>query len=110
MADDQLAHVFGYNPVFHRKYGTWSSLSFAFSVGACSPLVMTFAYPLQAGGPAAIVWCWFIAGAPRLSPCPPRCLNSSRATRPRLGFTTPFPVSHRPEWFPFSVGKILSSR
>ncbi|EXJ83963.1 hypothetical protein A1O3_04630 [Capronia epimyces CBS 606.96] len=68
VADDQLAHEFGYNPVFARKYGTWSSLSFAFSVGGLfTALVTTFAYPLQAGGPAAIVWCWFIAGASSLA-------------------------------------------
>jgi amino acid transporter len=67
-ADDQLANEFGYNPVFDRKYGTWSSLSFAFSVGGLfTALVTTFAYPLQAGGPAAIVWCWFIAGASSLA-------------------------------------------
>lgn len=62
-ADDQLASQFGYAPVFKRDFGLFSSLSFAFSIGGLfTALMTTFAYPLAAGGSAAVVWCWAIAG------------------------------------------------
>ncbi|KIW74141.1 hypothetical protein Z517_12551 [Fonsecaea pedrosoi CBS 271.37] len=90
-ADDQLAHEFGYKPVFVRKYGTWSSLSFAFSVGGLfTALMTTFAYPLQAGGPAAIL----------------RYPSSSLRIRPLLEFTTQYPVYHLQSWSLFLAGKL----
>lgn len=66
--DSQLAAEFGYKAVFERRYGMFSSLSFAFSVGGLfTALMTTWAFPLQAGGPACIVWCWFIAGGSSLA-------------------------------------------
>lgn len=67
-ASNQLSQQFGYKQQLVRKYGVWSSLSFAFSVGGLfTALTTTFVYPLQAGGPAAVVWCWVIAGLGSLS-------------------------------------------
>lgn len=66
--DAQLATEFGYKAVFERRYGMFSSLSFAFSVGGLfTALMTTWTFPLQAGGPACIVWCWFIAGGSSLA-------------------------------------------
>lgn len=61
--DVQLALEFGYKPVFKREFGYLATISFAFSIGGLFPALMTtFAVPLTSGGPAAVVWCWGIAG------------------------------------------------
>lgn len=63
-ADRALARKFGYKPVFKREFGYLSSFSFAVSIsGLFSTVVVTFNYPLAAGGSASVVWCWFISGA-----------------------------------------------
>jgi hypothetical protein len=62
-ADAQLVGQFGYNPVFKREFGYFSTFSFAVSVsGLFSTVMTTFSYPLYAGGSAAAVWCWLISG------------------------------------------------
>ncbi|KAI0134127.1 amino acid permease [Xylariales sp. AK1849] len=62
-ADKALAEM-GYTPVFKREFSTWSCFSFALSVSGLFATVMTtFSYPLYAGGGAAAIWCWLIAGA-----------------------------------------------
>ncbi|TVY48190.1 putative amino-acid permease [Lachnellula occidentalis] len=63
-ADAQLAEQFGYKPVFKREFGYLSTFSFAVSIsGLFSTIMTTFIYPLEAGGSAAVVWCWLISGA-----------------------------------------------
>lgn len=63
-ADKALAAEFGYKPVFKREFGYLSTFSFAVSIsGLFSTVATTFSYPLTAGGSAAAVWCWLIAGS-----------------------------------------------
>lgn len=63
-ADAQLATQFGYNPVFRRGFGSLSTFSFAVSIsGLFSTVMTTMSYPLEAGGSAAVIWCWLISGA-----------------------------------------------
>jgi len=61
-ADKALAAM-GYKPVFKREFSMWSCFSFALSIsGLFGTVATTFSYPLTAGGPASVVWCWLIAG------------------------------------------------
>ncbi|KAI1620020.1 amino acid permease-domain-containing protein [Exophiala viscosa] len=63
-ADQALAGKFGYQPVFQREFGYFSTFSFAMSIsGIFSTVTTTFVYPLYAGGAASVVWCWLISGA-----------------------------------------------
>jgi amino acid permease (GABA permease) len=62
--DAQLETEFGYKPVFKREFGYLSTFSFAVSIsGLFATIMTTFSYPLYAGGSAAAVWCWLIAGS-----------------------------------------------
>ncbi|ETS82118.1 Amino-acid permease 2 [Pestalotiopsis fici W106-1] len=62
-ADRALAEM-GYKPVFRREFSMWSCFSFALSIsGLFATVATTFSYPLYAGGGAAAIWCWLIAGA-----------------------------------------------
>ncbi|GAA6019636.1 hypothetical protein JCM10207_006950 [Rhodosporidiobolus poonsookiae] len=58
--DDRLAAL-GYKPEFAREFSNLSTLSFALSImGVCSSVASTLNTPLLSGGPASVVWCWFI--------------------------------------------------
>lgn len=62
--DAQLQAEFGYKPVFKREFGYLSTFSFAVSIsGLFATTMTTYSYPLAAGGAAAAVWCWLIAGS-----------------------------------------------
>ncbi|KFY23029.1 hypothetical protein V493_06148 [Pseudogymnoascus sp. VKM F-4281 (FW-2241)] len=62
--DARLQAEFGYKPVFKREFGYLSTFSFAVSIsGLFATTMTTYSYPLAAGGPAAAVWCWLIAGS-----------------------------------------------
>lgn len=80
-ADRDLSEKFGYNQVFERRFGYFSSFSFAFSVSGlfatvattfeCSKvfpsmfstrLLICLADPLYGGGAPSAVWCWLISG------------------------------------------------
>lgn len=53
----------GYHATLSREYSMLSVFSFAVSVSGLFATVGTsFIYPLEAGGPACIVWSWLIAG------------------------------------------------
>ena len=57
-ADRALAADFGYKPVFKREFSYFSAFSFAVSIGGLfSSIATTFAFPLEAGGSASVVWC-----------------------------------------------------
>ncbi|KAL2136186.1 hypothetical protein VTI74DRAFT_5064 [Chaetomium olivicolor] len=61
---DKKLEAMGYKPVFKREFSTWSSFSFAMSIGGIyASLMSTWIYGLQAGGAAAIMWSWIIGGA-----------------------------------------------
>lgn len=61
-ADRKLAEM-GYKPVFKREFTMFSAFSFAVSIsGLFATTATTYSYPLEAGGAAAVVWCWVIAG------------------------------------------------
>jgi amino acid permease (GABA permease) len=56
---EELARL-GYKQEFKREWQFMSTFSFAFSMsGLLGSVGMTLGYPLVAGGPAAVVWCWF---------------------------------------------------
>ncbi|KAK4156625.1 amino acid/polyamine transporter I [Chaetomidium leptoderma] len=58
---DKKLEAMGYKP---REFSTWSSFSFAMSIGGIyGSLMSTWIYGLQAGGAAAIMWSWVIGGA-----------------------------------------------
>lgn len=51
----------GYRQEFKREFTNLSTISFAFSIMGCtSSIASTFNTPLLSGGPASVVWCWFI--------------------------------------------------
>ncbi|KAJ9144333.1 Amino-acid permease 2 [Coniochaeta hoffmannii] len=61
---DRALRALGYNPVFKRRFTKWSAFSFALSIsGIYGTLMTTLVYPLQAGGPASIIWSWLLGGA-----------------------------------------------
>lgn len=44
-----------------REFSRWSTVSYAISIlGVLGSVPATFGPPLEAGGPATAVWCWFI--------------------------------------------------
>ncbi|GAA6034140.1 hypothetical protein JCM8097_000715 [Rhodosporidiobolus ruineniae] len=58
--DDRLAQL-GYKPEFVREFGNLSTISFALSImGVAGTVASTLDTPLLSGGPASVVWCWFI--------------------------------------------------
>ncbi|KAI5478073.1 hypothetical protein MNV49_005438 [Pseudohyphozyma bogoriensis] len=52
----------GYKQEFAREFTNLSTISFAFSImGVASSVITTFDTPMiYGGGPASVVWCWFI--------------------------------------------------
>ncbi|KAL7417927.1 APC amino acid permease [Mrakia frigida] len=67
--DDALVEKrFGLKNEFVREFGNLSTFSFAFSImGMCSSIATTFNTPLLLGGPASVVWCWFMGSIFNLS-------------------------------------------
>jgi hypothetical protein len=60
--DEQALARLGYKSEMIREFGNLSTFSFAMSImGMCSSIATTFNTPmLYGGGPASVVWCWFI--------------------------------------------------
>ncbi|KAL4962474.1 uncharacterized protein BDV14DRAFT_202804 [Aspergillus stella-maris] len=49
--------------VFKREFGYLLTFSFAFGIsGLFATTATTFVYPLQAGGPSSVIWCWLLSG------------------------------------------------
>lgn len=60
-SDEAKLAAFGYKQEFNRSYDFFSSFSFAFSIsGLLGTISITLVYPIWSGGPAGIVWCWFV--------------------------------------------------
>jgi len=58
----ELARL-GYKQEFKREFTWMSTFSFAFSIsGLLATVTTTLGYPLYAGGPPGVVWCWLIGG------------------------------------------------
>lgn len=58
--DAELARM-GYKSEFTREFTNLGTISFAFSImGVCSSVTSTFDTPMLLGGPASVVWCWFM--------------------------------------------------
>ncbi|KAL1842995.1 hypothetical protein VTJ49DRAFT_3472 [Mycothermus thermophilus] len=65
---DRALVAMGYKPVFKREFSMWSCFSFALSIsGLYATIMATLIYPLNAGGAAAVVWCWLIGGGGALA-------------------------------------------
>ena len=61
--DNEELRALGYVPSFRREFTNLPTISFAFSImGVCSSIATTLNTPLLLGGPASVVWCWFIGG------------------------------------------------
>ncbi|KAJ9125316.1 hypothetical protein QFC22_000273 [Naganishia vaughanmartiniae] len=60
--DEAALARLGYKSEMIREFGNLSTFSFAMSImGMCSSIATTFNTPmLYGGGPASVVWCWFI--------------------------------------------------
>ncbi|GAA6051568.1 hypothetical protein JCM3770_003476 [Rhodotorula araucariae] len=60
-SDEAILARLGYKQEFKREFTNLSTISFAFSImGVASSVVTTFNTPFSLGGPASVVWCWFI--------------------------------------------------
>ncbi|GAA5867997.1 hypothetical protein JCM8547_000777 [Rhodosporidiobolus lusitaniae] len=60
-SDEAILARLGYKQEFVREFTNLSTISFAFSImGVASSVVTTFNTPFGLGGPAAVVWCWFL--------------------------------------------------
>lgn len=60
-ADEAKLAAFGYKQEFSRNYGFFSAFSFAFAIsGLLGTISVTIVYPIWSGGPAGMVWCWFV--------------------------------------------------
>ncbi|GAA5982500.1 hypothetical protein JCM10908_006674 [Rhodotorula pacifica] len=60
-SDEAILARLGYKQEFVREFTNLSTISFAFSImGVASSVVSTYNTPFTLGGPAAVVWCWFI--------------------------------------------------
>ncbi|GAA6013862.1 hypothetical protein JCM11491_000449 [Sporobolomyces phaffii] len=60
-SDDAILARMGYKQEFKREFTNLSTISFAFSImGVASSVVTTFSTPFSLGGPASVVWCWFL--------------------------------------------------
>ncbi|GAA5839585.1 hypothetical protein JCM9279_005990 [Rhodotorula babjevae] len=58
--EERLAAL-GYKQEFAREFTNLSTISFAFSImGVASSVATTLDTPLLLGGPASVIWCWFI--------------------------------------------------
>ncbi|EEA20771.1 hypothetical protein EYB25_008257 [Talaromyces marneffei] len=72
--DERLLARIGYKQELRREFSRWSTVSYAISIlGVLGSVPATFTFPLAAGGPAAVVWCWFIGS------CMAMCVGSSVA-------------------------------
>ncbi|GAA5949201.1 hypothetical protein JCM10213_008241 [Rhodosporidiobolus nylandii] len=59
--EDARLAALGVKSEFAREFTNISTISFAFSImGVASSLSTTIDTPLLSGGPASVVWCWFI--------------------------------------------------
>ncbi|GAA6015215.1 hypothetical protein JCM10207_003645 [Rhodosporidiobolus poonsookiae] len=60
-SDEAILAKLGYRQEFVREFTNLSTISFAFSImGVASSVVTTFNTPFSLGGPASVVWCWFL--------------------------------------------------
>ncbi|GAA6039817.1 hypothetical protein JCM8097_004236 [Rhodosporidiobolus ruineniae] len=60
-SEEAILAKLGYKQEFKREFTNLSTISFAFSImGVASSVVTTFNTPFGLGGPASVVWCWFI--------------------------------------------------
>ncbi|GAA5947955.1 hypothetical protein JCM10213_007664 [Rhodosporidiobolus nylandii] len=60
-SDEAILARLGYKQEFKREFTNLSTISFAFSImGVASSVVTTFNTPFGLGGPASVVWCWFL--------------------------------------------------
>ncbi|KWU42471.1 amino acid transporter [Rhodotorula sp. JG-1b] len=60
-SDEAVLARLGYKQEFVREFTNLSTISFAFSImGVASSVVSTFSTPFTLGGPASVVWCWFL--------------------------------------------------
>ncbi|GAA5949496.1 hypothetical protein JCM21900_000239 [Sporobolomyces salmonicolor] len=60
-SDEAVLARMGYKQEFKREFTNLSTISFAFSImGVASSVVTTFNTPFSLGGPASVVWCWFL--------------------------------------------------
>ncbi|GAA6059145.1 hypothetical protein JCM10212_003892 [Sporobolomyces blumeae] len=60
-SDEAILARMGYKQEFKREFTNLSTISFAFSImGVASSVVTTFGTPFSLGGPASVVWCWFL--------------------------------------------------
>ncbi|GAA5961002.1 hypothetical protein JCM8115_002655 [Rhodotorula mucilaginosa] len=60
-SDEAVLARLGYKQEFVREFTNLSTISFAFSImGVASSVVSTFSTPFLLGGPASVVWCWFL--------------------------------------------------
>ncbi|GAA6003352.1 uncharacterized protein JCM10292_003873 [Rhodotorula paludigena] len=60
-SDEAILARLGYKQEFKREFTNLSTISFAFSImGVASSVVTTFNTPFSLGGPASVVWCWFL--------------------------------------------------
>lgn len=72
--DERLLARIGYKQELRREFSKWSTVSYAISIlGVLGSVPATFGPPLEAGGPATAVWCWFIGS------CMAMCIGSSVA-------------------------------
>ncbi|KAL7336741.1 amino acid/polyamine transporter I [Rhodotorula toruloides] len=73
-SDEAILARLGYKQEFRREFTNLSTISFAMSImGVASSVVTTFNTPFTLGGPASVVWCWFIGA------CFNFCLGTSIA-------------------------------
>ncbi|KAL2014095.1 hypothetical protein VTN00DRAFT_1620 [Thermoascus crustaceus] len=72
--DERLLARIGYKQELRREFSKWSTVSYAISIlGVLGSVPATFGAPLEAGGPATAVWCWFFGS------CMALCIGSSVA-------------------------------
>ncbi|KAH0548484.1 hypothetical protein GP486_007938 [Trichoglossum hirsutum] len=72
--DERMLARIGYRQELRREFTKWSTVSYAISIlGVLGSVPATFNNPLNAGGPATAVWCWFIGS------CMAMCIASSVA-------------------------------
>lgn len=65
---EDMLKAMGYQSELKREFTMFSAFSFAVSIsGLFATVGTTFVYPLEAGGSASVIWCWFIGGVGCLS-------------------------------------------
>lgn len=59
--DAELAKRMGHKSEFAREFKSFSTISYAFAImGLVSSVATTFNTPFMTGGPASVVWAWFM--------------------------------------------------